>query len=409
MDARFDGWLEGRLASSRVRADAKARLKRIERAYGDLDGHWRTGRLQSVRTELEYGMADKRAGRGNPPKIEFQVGADLRNGLGALRNALDIYLEFKAECSSGRDAGQAAKNDTVPERVQGFALELVRRLEQMLGHDQGSETDASASSRHELAREPGRRHMPKESLGCPILKMLAETEQGILPRWEILWMLKNDYGWKSEIVEPLDDNPRMMGNLGWALQDLCGRKHVERMSQGRYKLTDAGRKEAGKCNDREISKSEIGLMETAIPVQAQELVFELMRVLGDAKQPLLDDSVDSGCTSSAEMETRSAKYFVKYAMCRSLEGIPSKHRGAGIKKRYLYWPILKALQDAGGGWLREARIIGALPWDVQEFREADEGKFNAQFGFAGSRLEDEGLIERSEGKGWRLTDRGREV
>jgi hypothetical protein len=58
MDARFEHWLLENGYDPRGAASRASNLRRVERAYGDLDDYYNRDRCRSLLDDLEYSTAD---------------------------------------------------------------------------------------------------------------------------------------------------------------------------------------------------------------------------------------------------------------------------------------------------------------------------------------------------------------
>jgi hypothetical protein len=106
---------------------------RVEQAYGSLDDHYATDRLEGVLRSLQYSAADNRRGLPNPSKIT--VGGDIHNGLASLRSAVGLYRRFRdaagphEPASSGLPARQSEKPASNGDSGRiGFERDLQRAL-----------------------------------------------------------------------------------------------------------------------------------------------------------------------------------------------------------------------------------------------------------------------------------------
>lgn len=71
--------------------DAMSRCKRIEKHEGELDGHYRQNKMQTLLRKLTYTQNDQEAGV-TPP---IPIGGDkICNGISSLKNAAKLYRQF---------------------------------------------------------------------------------------------------------------------------------------------------------------------------------------------------------------------------------------------------------------------------------------------------------------------------
>ena len=97
----FRSWLEqyGRKGkepmSKRPIDDALSRCSRVEKSLNlDLDTEYKKDGGDSLVDYLEYTSDDERLGRPAPEGIEFETGANIKNGMASLRSATKKYFEF---------------------------------------------------------------------------------------------------------------------------------------------------------------------------------------------------------------------------------------------------------------------------------------------------------------------------
>lgn len=90
--AGFELWLARRYGANATARSRFSNVVRIESAYGSLDEHYRRDRCASIMKSMSYSGADASRNVPNPSRIPI-VG-NIYNGLGTLRNALSLYIEF---------------------------------------------------------------------------------------------------------------------------------------------------------------------------------------------------------------------------------------------------------------------------------------------------------------------------
>lgn len=97
----FCSWLEkyGKQGiepmSKRPINDALSRCGRVEKSLNiDLDEEYVKDNGLSLIGLLEYSSEDEILGRPVPDGIEFEIGANIRNGMASLRSACKKYFEF---------------------------------------------------------------------------------------------------------------------------------------------------------------------------------------------------------------------------------------------------------------------------------------------------------------------------
>lgn len=92
---KFKGWLEDSGISKRPIADALSRCKRVESGLClDLDLEYIKDKGTSLIDLLSYSADDERNQKPAPKEINFEKGANIRNGMASLRNAVKKYFEF---------------------------------------------------------------------------------------------------------------------------------------------------------------------------------------------------------------------------------------------------------------------------------------------------------------------------
>ncbi|WP_294289601.1 AAA family ATPase [uncultured Sphingomonas sp.] len=99
-EAEFKAWLEAEGYSKGTVSTQMADVRRVDRAYGDLDNLPPGQTIASIRQSLVYSKADQRAGRPNPAK--FPIDGSLYDSLASYRAALNFYQRFL-------DAGTVAR------------------------------------------------------------------------------------------------------------------------------------------------------------------------------------------------------------------------------------------------------------------------------------------------------------
>ena len=68
---------------------------RVEAAYGDLEQHYMTDRLETLISAFAYSADDERNGVSNPTRIT--IAGSVRNGLASLKQSLRCYQRFSDE------------------------------------------------------------------------------------------------------------------------------------------------------------------------------------------------------------------------------------------------------------------------------------------------------------------------
>ncbi|MBP2238688.1 hypothetical protein J2Z31_005229 [Sinorhizobium kostiense] len=111
-EAEFKAWLEAEGYSTATINTQMADVRRLDRAYGNLNDLPDGQTLASIRASLAYSKADQRAGRPSPCK--FAIDGDLYDNLAHYRAALNFYQRFL----DARSAPRAASTyDLTPQDV----------------------------------------------------------------------------------------------------------------------------------------------------------------------------------------------------------------------------------------------------------------------------------------------------
>lgn len=166
MDGRYEGWL--RLTLDQRTIDSRlSNLRRIDRAYGDLDELYDKGGFASLLQELIYSSKDARFNRPNLSRIE--IAGDVRNGLATLKSAIQKYALFRQQAArevapETLDVSDAQSESDYREDGMAFSMErdlqtAVRRsisqLEDGLAVVDGGQEKTVPSGRIDiLARDP---------------------------------------------------------------------------------------------------------------------------------------------------------------------------------------------------------------------------------------------------------------
>jgi len=109
-------------------------VRRIEKAYGDLDNLPDGQTLATVRAALQYSKADERAGRSNPSG--FEIDGNLYDSLAHFRATLNFYQRFL-------DAGAVARSEPTFGLTAQDILDAIARC------------DAAGSAEEFIAQHPG--------------------------------------------------------------------------------------------------------------------------------------------------------------------------------------------------------------------------------------------------------------
>ncbi|SIT18056.1 AAA domain (dynein-related subfamily) [Achromobacter sp. MFA1 R4] len=88
----FKAWMQAEGYSKTTVNTQMTDVRRIERAYGDLDNLPDGLTLAAIRETMQYSKADERAGRPNPSR--FEIDGNLYDGLAHFRATLNFYRRF---------------------------------------------------------------------------------------------------------------------------------------------------------------------------------------------------------------------------------------------------------------------------------------------------------------------------
>lgn len=91
-EAEFKAWMEAEGYSKTTVATQMTDVRRIEKAYGNLDSLPEGQTLTTIRASLQYSKADGRAGRPNPSR--FEIDGNLYDSLAHFRATLNFYQRF---------------------------------------------------------------------------------------------------------------------------------------------------------------------------------------------------------------------------------------------------------------------------------------------------------------------------
>lgn len=128
----FRAWLEERFASNTV-STAISTCKRVENAYGELDGFYESDGFETLLAELAYSKSDEVRKVPNPSKM--QIERSLYDTLSSCRSHLRTYRKFREELASGNVAAESAlevAGELLRERREGKQFEVERHLQDEL-------------------------------------------------------------------------------------------------------------------------------------------------------------------------------------------------------------------------------------------------------------------------------------
>ena len=133
-EAEFKAWMEAEGYSKATVATQMTDVRRIEKAYGDLDNLPDGQTLATVRAALQYSKADERAGRANPSR--FEIDGNLYDSLAHFRATLNFYQRFL-------DAGAVSRSGSTFGLTAQDILDAIARC------------DVAGSAEAFIAQHPG--------------------------------------------------------------------------------------------------------------------------------------------------------------------------------------------------------------------------------------------------------------
>lgn len=95
MKPSYEDWLRAAVPSEVTFRTKLSELRRVERAYGDLDAHYDEDELTTLIEEFTYSSADAANNRDNPTK--FEINGDIRNNLASYKAAITKYQRFRQD------------------------------------------------------------------------------------------------------------------------------------------------------------------------------------------------------------------------------------------------------------------------------------------------------------------------
>ena len=108
VDDAFGRYLSERGMNARTVGSRISNCRRVERAEGALDEHYRKDHLEGILARLTYTTEDGRQSR--TPKHQIEITGDVRNGTATLKSAVALYREFRT------NNGRVAKRLFTPKR-----------------------------------------------------------------------------------------------------------------------------------------------------------------------------------------------------------------------------------------------------------------------------------------------------
>jgi len=118
-EREFETWLarsyrtpNGDPMDSRTVATRFSGTRRLDKALGDLEGHWTRDRGRSVLAKLRYSRGD--AGRGVAPLHAIQIHGDPYTGTATLRRSAVLYFEFCSAWPAGLAAPVVGETPSIP-------------------------------------------------------------------------------------------------------------------------------------------------------------------------------------------------------------------------------------------------------------------------------------------------------
>ena len=119
-EAEFKAWMEAEGYSKTTVATQMTDVRRIEKAYGNLDNLTDGQTLATIRASLQYSKADEGAGRANPSR--FEIDGNLYDSLAHFRATLNFYQRFL-------DAGAVVRSGSTFDLTVQDILDAIARCD----------------------------------------------------------------------------------------------------------------------------------------------------------------------------------------------------------------------------------------------------------------------------------------
>lgn len=133
--AAFKSWLGANYTPNSA-ATHFSQAKKVDEAYGDLDGIFDAGEIESVAAELNYSSQDAKLGKPNPSKIP--AGNNLYTNLAAYKSSLRCYARFREnESEFNSETAIEIAGQVIKEKHEGKQFELERHLQSELRREIG--------------------------------------------------------------------------------------------------------------------------------------------------------------------------------------------------------------------------------------------------------------------------------
>lgn len=129
----FKAWLATRYPKPAVAASYYSYAKRIEDAYGDLDGFYESNGFDEILSQLNYSSADASKGKLDPSKLG--ITGNPYNQLSNFRTGLRTYALFRDEGGDVEivtDAAIVMAGAAIKDKLEGKKFELERHLQDAL-------------------------------------------------------------------------------------------------------------------------------------------------------------------------------------------------------------------------------------------------------------------------------------
>jgi hypothetical protein len=118
LEKEFYDWLLKKYNTATANA-RKANCLNISKYEGDLDQHFEKDTCRSLIEKLSYSTDDEKHNR--PAKHKIPISGNVRAGSSTLKQAVNLYVEFKAE-TSGKPVEEKPKKQTLPKEEKAASV-----------------------------------------------------------------------------------------------------------------------------------------------------------------------------------------------------------------------------------------------------------------------------------------------